>query len=200
MDKKTKTALIVFGVILIIGIILGIIGSDETETNTTTNTIQNSLPEYILQEENYYTFNMTISDFTKKLNEASTYNLTEIKESDFKYQGDMTAENGVSLKVYLYEQINPANGGKNGKGISLQVAPNGKIAVIRYLSKGGIYTDDVLLQQIISVSINKNKDNSINIIKNATDNIEKTNTSSELHYAYKYYKANEIPMFELFSK
>ena len=91
MDKKTKTALIVFGVILVVGIILGIIGSDETETNTTTNTTQNSLPEYISQEENYYTFNMTISDFTKKLNEASTYNLTEIKESEYIRQMTMSA-------------------------------------------------------------------------------------------------------------
>ena len=221
--RKSTKILIIFMVIVVIAIIVAFCiaimsesrdnnksnnnqtatsnsATTNTSNNITTNSTQNSLPDYISKTQNYYTFNMTITDFTNKLNEASTYNITPIEVNDFKYQGEITAENGVTLNVYLYEQINSANGAKNGKGIVLQTDPQGKIAVIRYLAKSGIFTDDVLLQRILNVSINENKDSAISIIEEAKSNVRKTITSDGLHYGYQYWTANNIPAFELFAK
>lgn len=158
-----------------------------------------NLPSYVTKTNNYMTFNMTISNFVKKLNDMSTYNISSVEENDFTYIGDVPQENGITLKSYLYEQINPANGAKNGKGIVLQIAPNGKVASIRYLSKSGIYTDDVLLQRILNVTVNNSKDEAINIIEKAKNNLEQPFTSNELHFGYQYWKANGIPAFELFA-
>lgn len=171
-----------------------------TTNNSNNNNEQNSnLPTYVLKTNGYTVFNMTISDFVKKLNDTSTYNIYPMKESDFNYIAKVPQENGVTLESYLYEQINPANGIKNGKGIVLQVDENGKIAVIRYLSKSGIYTDDILLQRILNVTINESKENSQNIIQKAINNLGKPFPSKELHYGYQYWKANDIPAFELFA-
>lgn len=161
--------------------------------------VSKQLPSYVEKVNNYMTFNMTISDFVEKLNNTRTYNINPISEDDFRYLGDLPQENGITLKMYLYEQINPANGAKNGKGIGLQIEPTGKIAAIRYLSRSGIYTDDILLQRILNITINRTKDESVNIIEKARNNLGQSFTSNELHFGYQYWDANGVPAFELFA-
>lgn len=169
------------------------------KSDNANNNNNNQLPSYVEKIDYYMAFNMTISSFVKKLNDTSTYDVNPIKDDDFKYISDVPYENGITLKSYLYEQINPANGTKNGKGIVLQVEPSGKIASIRYLSKNGIYTDDVLLQRILNITINKSKDESVDIIEKAKNNLNQSFTSNELHFGYQYWNANGVPAFELFA-
>ncbi len=204
--SKSKIALIVIAIfIIIILLIIGItiitnsIKEKERKEISEVEEQNYNLPQYVLKTNGYTVFNMTISDFVNKFNNASTYNINSIKESDFYYIGKVPQENGIILESYLYEQINPANGLKNGKGIVLQIDESGKIAIIRYLSKSGIYTDDVTLQRILNVTINESKENSQNIIQKAINNLGKTFPSKELHYGYQYWKANDIPAFELFA-
>ena len=175
------------------------ITTNNTNTNNSNNNVSKQLPSYVEKVNNYMTFNMTISDFVKKLNDTSTYNINPINEEDFRYLGDVPQENGITLKIYLYEQINPANGAKNGKGISLQIEPTGKIAAIRYLSRSGIYTDDIRLQRILNITVNRTKDESINIIEKAKNSLGQSFTSNELHFGYQYWDANGVPAFELFA-
>lgn len=204
-----KVVLWIIGVIIVL-FIIGCLDEDTAPTSSdvvedsvndvsSTNSVNNDLPSYVLETNGYTVFNMTISDFVQKLNETSTYNINPIEESEFIYSGEVPQQNGIVLKSYLYEQINPANGSKNGKGIVLQVDENGKIAIVRYLSTSGIYTDDVLLQRILNVTITAGKEDAQNIIEKATDNLGKPYTSEKGHYGYQYWKANNIPAFELFA-
>lgn len=174
-------------------------GEEVKKGDWVTINVSKQLPSYVEKVNNYMTFNMTISDFVKKLNDTSTYNINSISEDDFRYLGDVPQENGVTLKMYLYEQINQANGAKNGKGITLQIEPTGKIVAIRYLSRSGIYTDDILLQRILNITVNRTKDESINIIEKSKNSLGQSFTSNELHFGYQYWDANGVPAFELFA-
>lgn len=215
MDKKTKIVFIICVIIIVIMLSLVFIVSknnkvidnyntdnvanDETTTDTNTIIQTQTLPNYVIKNENYMTFNMSISDFVKKFNEVSESNTDFLQDSDFEYIGDIPYENSITLKSYLYKPTNSKSVLEDDKGIILQVAPNEKIASIRYLSTNDIYTNDIILKRIINIVLNKDTYTAETMIKNSKDNFETSIKTEDLHFGYQYWKINELFAFELFA-
>lgn len=215
MDKKTKIVFIICVIIIVIMLSLVFIVSknnkvidnyntdnianDETTTDTNTIIQTQTLPNYVIKNENYMTFNMSISDFVKKFNEVSESNAKSLQDSDFKYIGDIPYENSITLKAYLYNPTNSKSIIEYDKGIVLQVAPNEKIASIRYLSTNDIYSNDIILKRIIDIVINKDVYSAEKMIKNSKDNFENPIRMEDLHFGYEYWKIDELLAFELFA-
>lgn len=215
MDKKTKIVFIICVIIIVIMLSLVFIVSknnkvidnyntdnianDETTTDTNTIIQTQTLPNYVIKNENYMTFNMSISDFVKKFNEISESNTNFLQDSDFEYIGDIPYENSITLKSYLYKPTNSKSVLEDDKGIILQVAPNEKIASIRYLSTNDIYTNDIILKRIINIVLNKDTYTAETMIKNSKDNFETSIKPEDLHFGYQYWKINELFAFELFA-
>ncbi len=215
MDKKTKIVFIICVIIIVIMLSLVFIVSknnkvidnyntdnvanDETTTDTNTIIQTQTLPNYVIKNENYMTFNMSISDFVKKFNEVSESNTNFLQDSDFEYIGDIPYENSITLKSYLYKPTNSKSVLEDDKGIILQVAPNEKIVSIRYLSTNDIYTNDIILKRIINIVLNKDTYTAETMIKNSKDNFETSIKPEDLHFGYQYWKINELFAFELFA-
>lgn len=215
MDKKTKIVFIICVIIIVIMLSLVFIVSknnkvidnyntdnvanDETTTDTNTIIQTQTLPNYVIKNENYMTFNISISEFVKKFNEVSESNTDFLQDSDFEYIGDIPYENSITLKSYLYKPTNSKSVLEDDKGIILQVAPNEKIASIRYLSTNDIYTNDIILKRIINIVLNKDTYTAETMIKNSKDNFETSIKPEDLHFGYQYWKINELFAFELFA-
>lgn len=214
MDKNTKIVFIICVIIILIMLSIVFMFSKNSKTinNYNTDKVTNvqtiannntiiqtqALPDYVIKNENYMTFNMSISDFVKKYNEISGSATKFLQASDFEYIGDIPYENSITLKSYLYNQTSNSIL-EDDKGLILQVAPNEKIASIRYLSTNDIYANDIVLKKIINIVINKDTYTAETMIKNSKDNFENTIKSEDLHFGYQYWKINEVLVFELFA-
>lgn len=204
--KKFTIKKAIFLIFIIVIVILYFIGSknenvvnNENLNNYSDIIKEQTLPSYVIKSENYMTFNISISEFVKKFNEVSESNAKSLQDSDFKYIGDIPYENSITLKAYLYNPTNSKSIIEYDKGIVLQVAPNEKIASIRYLSTNDIYSNDIILKRIIDIVINKDVYSAEKMIKNSKDNFENPIRMEDLHFGYEYWKIDELLAFELFA-
>ena len=188
MNKKTKTALIVFGVILILGIILGIIGSDETETNNTNNESNNSnvqnLPSYIIKsDKGLYgaEFSFNLEQFVEKYNNYMDKQLNgmfKLNLSEFK---DITegAKQNISdnrlIKRYYCELPSYNVYQADKYGLIIDYVSEDKIGKITFMTNGTDIAVGGVVSRIFSAIFSMPTDK----VSSTITNIKKHNADGE---------------------
>ena len=216
MDKKTKTALIVFGVILIIGIILGIIGSDETETNNTNNESNNSnvqnLPSYIIKsDKGLYgaEFSFNLEQFIEKYNNYMDKQLSGMYKLNLSEFKDITesAKQNISddrlIKRYYCELPKYNVYQSDSYALIIDYTSEDKIGKITFMTNGtDIATGGVvsrIFQSIFSMTTDK-ASSTITNIKNHNADGEKSGYDSDYSIGWWTENSNNLTYFSIVPK